>query len=205
MKTRNAGYLREDDLRALGVGAVGKNVRVHETCVLVALEAMRFGDNVRVDTFTVLSAAGGWLTIGDFVHISAHCTVFASAGVEFGDFSGLSAQVSIFSRSDDYTGRYLTNPTVPSAYTNPPSDGPVRLGRHVIVGAGAVILPQVEIGEGAAVGAQALVTRSLRPWTIYAGAPVKVVRSRRKDILDHEIRLRAALESGAAVSPVAGL
>ena len=205
MKTHNAGYMGEDDLRALGVAAAGRNVRIHPSCILVGLEHMRFGDNVRVDGFTLLSAAGGWLTIGDFVHISAHCAVLAGAGVEIGDFAGLSGHVSIFSRSDDYTGRYLTNPTVPAAYKPSAPAAPVRLGRHAIIGAHSVVLPQVEIGEGAAVGAQSLVTKSLAPWAIYRGSPAKVVRDRRKDILDAEIRLRAELESGETVSPVAGI
>jgi galactoside O-acetyltransferase len=125
--------------------------------------------------------------------------------VEIADFAGLSARVSLFSRSDDYTGAHLTNPTVPAAYTAPEPKAPIRLGRHVIVGAGSVILPGVEIGEGAAIGALSLVAKPLKAWTIYAGSPAKVVRARRRDILDAEIRLRAALEAGEAVSPVAGL
>lgn len=205
MNNLNAGYLREDDLRALGVGAVGKNVRVHETCVLVGLENMRFGSNVRVDPFSVLTATGGRLEVGDFVHLSSHLFLSAAAGVKIGDFCALSVGVKVFSRSDDYEGRFLANPTVPSAFTSPDAKGPIVIDRHVIVGAGTVVLPGVDIGEGAAVGAQSLVKQSLSPWGIYAGVPAELVRPRRKDILDEEIRLRQALADGSADPPVARL
>lgn len=205
MRIHGGRYLTETDLADLGVGAVGAHVRVHETCVIVGLEAMRFGSNVRVDPFAVLTAAGGTLTVGDFVHLSSHLFLSAGAGVEIGDFVALSVGVKLFSRSDDYSGEYLTNPTVPAEYTAPPPASPVRIGRHVIVGAGAVILPEVELGEGAAVGANSLVSRSLEPWGIYAGTPAARVRERGSGLLAHEASLRAALAAGTAISPVTKL
>lgn len=205
MKIHQGRFLREVELRALGVGAVGENVAVHESCVLVGLEAMRFGSNVRVDAFSVLSAAGGWLSVGDFVHVSSHCAVMAGSGVELADFAGLSSGVRIFSRSDDFSGAYLTGPTIPSGFTAPPAPGPVRLGRHVILGAGAVVLPEATIGEGSAVGAGAVVSRSLEPWGIYGGSPPRRIRGRSRDLLEAETRLRAAMASGDIVLPVSRL
>lgn len=205
MKNHRGRFMREAELRELGVGRVGENVAVHETCVLVDMEAISFGDNVRIDPFTLLSAAGGWLRFGDFIHVSSNCSILAASGVEVGDFANLSAGVRIFSRTDDYSGEFLTNPTVPPAFTNPPAERPVRLGRHVILGANAIVLPEVEIGEGAAVGAGALVRRSLEPWGIYAGVPAKFLRNRRQDIVHHERRLKAAIAAGETESPVARL
>jgi len=48
------------------------------------------------------------------------------------------------------------------------------LRRFSAVGAGATILPGVEIGEGALVGAGAVVTRDVAPWTIVMGVPARV-------------------------------
>jgi acetyltransferase-like isoleucine patch superfamily enzyme len=48
--------------------------------------------------------------------------------------------------------------------------------RMAVVGAGATILPGVEIGEGALVGAGAVVTRSVPPWTIVTGVPARLLR-----------------------------
>lgn len=205
MKNHRGRFMREAELRELGVAQVGENVAVHETCVMVDMEAIRFGDNVRIDPFTVLSAAGGWLHFGDFIHVSSNCSILAGSGVELGDFANLSAGVRIFSRTDDYTGEFLTNPTVPLAYILPPAPRPVRVGRHVILGANTIVLPEVEIGEGTAVGAGALIRRSLDPWGIYAGVPAKFLRNRRQDIIDHESRLKAAIAAGEIDLPVARL
>ena len=58
-----------------------------------------------------------------------------------------------------------------------------EVGRGPLAGpvvAGAVILPGVTIGEGAVVGANSVVDRNLKPWTIYHGNPVKKVGMREK-------------------------
>jgi len=44
------------------------------------------------------------------------------------------------------------------------------------IGAGAVILPNITIGEGAVVGANAVVTKDVEPYTIVAGVPARVIR-----------------------------
>jgi acetyltransferase-like isoleucine patch superfamily enzyme len=55
------------------------------------------------------------------------------------------------------------------------SRGPL-LRRFAAVGAGATILPGLEIGEGAHVAAGAVVTRDVAPWSIVAGVPARVMR-----------------------------
>jgi galactoside O-acetyltransferase len=46
----------------------------------------------------------------------------------------------------------------------------------------------VELGEGVAVGAHSMVTKSCEPWGIYLGVPAKRITQRRKKILDLEKR-----------------
>lgn len=49
----------------------------------------------------------------------------------------------------------------------------VILRKHVIIGTGTVILPNLIIGEITAVGALSLVNKNLEKWSIYAGNPIK--------------------------------
>ena len=87
----------------------------------------------------------------------------------------------------------MTNPAVPAPYRIPIRSF-VHLKKHALVGANAVILPGVIIGEGAVVGANSLVTNDCEPWTIYVGSPAKPLRKRpSKKILELEARLRAEL------------
>ena len=82
--------------------------------------------------------------------------------------SGLSHGVKIYTKSDDYSGKFLTNPTVPEEYTSKKT-GSVILGKHAIIGSNSIVLPGVTIGEGTAVGALSLVTKSLGEWGVFFG------------------------------------
>ena len=53
---------------------------------------------------------------------------------------------------------------------------PVHIGDNVWVGAGAVILPGVTIGEGSVIGAGAVVTRDIPANVVAAGVPCRVLR-----------------------------
>ena len=52
----------------------------------------------------------------------------------------------------------------------------VVIGDKVWIGFGASILKGVTVGEGAVVGAKAVVTRDVAPYTVVAGNPARVVR-----------------------------
>jgi acetyltransferase-like isoleucine patch superfamily enzyme len=55
---------------------------------------------------------------------------------------------------------------------------PVRIGAWADIGVNAVVLPGVTVGKGAIVGAGAVVTEDVAPFTVVAGVPARVIRSR---------------------------
>lgn len=59
-----------------------------------------------------------------------------------------------------------------------PSRGDTRIGNDVWIGREAVILPGVTVGDGAIVGARALVSRDVPPYAVVAGNPARVVKLR---------------------------
>lgn len=61
----------------------------------------------------------------------------------------------------------MTNPTMPSKYTGVQRDD-VLIGKHAIVGSGSVVLPGVVLGEGGAVAALSLVTKSCISFGAYS-------------------------------------
>ena len=183
------GYYTEDDLRGAGFKSLGSNVRVAKTCTVVGPENIEIGNNVRIDGYCSLVAAGtGHLRLGSFIHVAGYCLLSAGEGIILDDFSGLSHGVRLYSRSDDYSGAALTNPTVPPKYTKV-NRGSVIIKHHVIVGAGTVILPGVTVGEGSAVGALSLVTKNLAEWGVYFGCPAKRLKDRSKALLELERNL----------------
>jgi len=175
-------FLPKSTLRDIGFRHLGKNVSISRNSAIYDPGLISLGDNVRIDDFCILS---GDITIGSYVHISAYSALFGRAGITVGDFVSISSRVNIYSVSDDFSGKYMTNPTLPERLTHVTA-GPVTLQKHVIIGAGSIVLPGVTIHEGAAVGALSLVKKSLDPWKIYAGIPCKSIKNRKKDLLDRE-------------------
>ena len=59
---------------------------------------------------------------------------------------------------------------------------PVRIDDHAWIGARALICPGVTVGEGAVVGAGAVVTRDVAPYTIVVGNPARPIGERTRDL-----------------------
>lgn len=57
---------------------------------------------------------------------------------------------------------------------------PVSIGERVFIGARAIVLPGVTIGDGAAIAAGAIVTKDVEPFSIVAGIPAKSIGTRPK-------------------------
>lgn len=55
---------------------------------------------------------------------------------------------------------------------------PIRIGRNVWIGGGAIVLPGVSIGDDAVVGAGSVVTRDVAAGATVVGNPARVVRAR---------------------------
>lgn len=69
--------------------------------------------------------------------------------------------------------------------------GDITIGSDVWVGYEAVILSGVTIGNGAIIGARAVVTKDVEPYTIVGGVPAKAIRKRfREDVISELLELR---------------
>jgi len=180
-------FYEEKDLKKFNFLSLGENVQIKKSVGLYFIENISIGDNTRIDDNVVIvsSEKGPGVKIGNYVHIASNCNLAGSHGIEMKDFSGLSSGVSIFSGSDDYSGKKLTNPTIDRNLIGG-KNGKVTLGKHVIIGANSVILPDVIIEEGSSVGALSLVRRNLPSWGVYYGNPLKKVYDRSKDLLELE-------------------
>lgn len=188
-------YYSPDELRALGVRDFGERVRISRKTSLYRCENMTFGDDVRVDDFAVLAAGDGGIALGCYVHVAVFSLLVGKGRITMEDFSGLSSRVSLYSSSDDYSGKWMTNPTVPAELTGV-KHADVHLGRHVIIGAHTVVLPGSVLEEGAAVGAQSLVRGRCLAFTTYSGVPARRIAARQKRLLELEQTLRARREPG---------
>jgi acetyltransferase-like isoleucine patch superfamily enzyme len=174
-------FLSAADIKKIGFKKVGADVRIDASAVFFHPQNISLGSHVRIDGHAMLTATDS-IEIGSHVHISWGCLIFGEAPIIFEDFSGLAPRVSIFGGSDDYVSGALTNPTVDKDLRDVKS-GPVHLCRHVIIGTGTVISPNVTIGKGTSVGALSHVNRSLPEFRLCIGNPAKPVLPRDKETL----------------------
>jgi len=173
-------FFNLDDLKHCG-----KNVIIGKTVRIRYPELVEIDDNVIIDDFTYISTA---LILHSFVHISSGCKIIGGkkSVVQFGNFSTLAPGVVLAAGTDDYSGGIAT-PLIPDEYKGNSIHGFITLHKHCIVGSNSVILPNVVLKEGAAVGALSLVNRNLDEWKLFAGIPVKFIKERDKEaILGYE-------------------
>lgn len=179
-------FFLQNEVLEIGLKKVGSNVLISRKASIYGENEILIGDNVRIDDYCILS---GPIVIGNFIHIAAYCALYGgNSGIIVEDFANFSSRISVYAISDDYSGNSLTNPMVPEKYKNL-DDRPVRIGRHVIIGSGSVILPGVNIGEGCAIGALSLVNKNVPAWTIIGGVPAKYLMNREKHLLELEKKL----------------
>jgi acetyltransferase-like isoleucine patch superfamily enzyme len=176
-------FLDIKQLEKLKFKYLGRNVKISDKASIYNADQIEIGDHSRIDDFCVIS---GKVTIGRNVHIAVFCNVAGGEkGITFEDFSGLAYGCHLFTQSDDYSGKTLTNPTVPDQYKSETKKA-IVIGKHSIIGTSSLVFPGVVMGAGTSVGAQSLVTKSTDEWSIYAGRPAKRIKARSKDLLESE-------------------
>lgn len=181
-------FLTEKQLNEMGFAALGHNVQISDKASIYGAHRIKIGNNVRIDDFCVLSAGDGGIEIGNYVHIAVFALLIGAGKITVSDFAGVSSRVAIYSSNDDYSGLFLTNPTVPVEYTNV-THADVYLGKHVIIGSGSVVLPGVILHEGVAVGALSMITKDCEAFGVYIGAPAKKIKNRKRELLMLEEKL----------------
>lgn len=172
----------------------GDNVIIGKTVRIRYPELVSISDNVIIDDFTYISTA---LEISDHVHIAAGCKIIggAEANVSLGSFSTLAPNVVLAAGSDDYSAG-IAGPLVPKEYKGNVEVGFIAIGRHSIVGANTTVMPNVTFHDGASVGAQSLVKKSLKAWSLNAGVPSRCVGERDdKKILELEALYKKSISS----------
>lgn len=176
-------YLNSQDLIELGIRSVGTNVEVSAQCNISGLENIVIGSNVRIDSNNIILAKRGYLSIGSNVHIEPGSSIVAHSGITIGDFCTISHGVRLFTASANYNGKSLTN-IFPDRKFQTPIEGPILIKNHVIIGGNSVVMPNLVIDEGAAIGALSFVRHSLDGWKVYGGNPLRMIKNRDTTIKD---------------------
>lgn len=140
---------------------------------------LTLGEWSRVDAYVTVT---GDVVIGKYCHVGTGACLFGGSGITLGDYAALSPGAMIFSATEDVSGEWVTNPTVPDAYRNPVK-AHIVMGDHAEIGARSILLPGAHLPEGAFLGSLSMCKKALEPWSINAGVPAVFKKSRTRGVL----------------------
>ena len=112
---------------------------------------------------------------GDRLVMGKFCSIACGAVFLFTSANHALGSLSTYPFPIFFTEWGLDGSRVTEAWDN---KGDIVLGNDVWVGYEAVILSGVTIGDGAIIGARALVTQDVPPYTIVGGVPARPIRQR---------------------------
>ncbi|RDU64786.1 acyltransferase [Helicobacter sp. MIT 14-3879] len=176
------GYLSKEEISKIGFKSFGENLEISSKAIFYRPERISLGSNIKIDDFAVLA---NHITLGNYIHISIGSYLLSSSNAEIimKDFSGLAPRAHLFTSSDDYSGKFMTNPTLPDEYCGR-YEKSLTLGEHSIVGTCSIIFPGANLAIGTAVGAMSLIRKPTKEWSIYFGNPARRISQRSKNILN---------------------
>ena len=142
------------------------------------VQSKQIGEGTRVWQYVVILPGA---VIGRDGNICSHC--FIENKVVVGDRVTVKCGVQLWDgvtlEDDVFVGpnATFTNDRVPRSRNASATLLPTLVKKGASIGANATILPGLTIGEGAMVGAGAVVTKDVPPRTLVVGNPARVVRS----------------------------
>jgi acetyltransferase-like isoleucine patch superfamily enzyme len=162
-----------------------KNLCVYASPVMIrGAKKISVGDNVEIGVYARIDAITSYqktgqrfnpdFRIGNNVVINANCHIGCINKVEIGEYTTIGARTYI---TDHTHGTVeFEDLKLPPRHRKLYSKGPVIIGKYVTIGEGCAIMPGVIIGDHAVIGANAVVTKDIPPYSVAAGNPAKVLK-----------------------------
>lgn len=124
------------------------------------------------------------VSIGTGSTINRGCRFYAShyykdVRIRIGRHVAVAPEVSFFAAGHDYRELGL-----------PDTGASITVGDHAWIGARSIILQGVTIGEGAVIAAGSVVTKDVPSWTVAAGVPARILKTRKlSGNVEHDVRM----------------
>lgn len=164
-------------LRCPGRIRLGKGVMIDDYVVLDAKgssSSIELGDQILLGRNTILSCNDSTISIGDFVSVGPFCFLVSRSHLKIGSNVAIGAGTMMLGG-----GHSHDDPDTPIIHQARVSKG-IVVEDGAWIGIGAKILDGVTIGENSIVGAGAVVSKDVPPWTVALGNPARIVEKRKR-------------------------
>lgn len=175
-KTINKNIYNENE-----VIEIGKNVTFADN---LSLNKCVFGSNIKIGQYSYLDN----VKYGNYSYNAARCSIL---NCEIGNFCSIAIGVNIGLGIHPLNSFVSTSPAFYSVHRQCGSTfadkqyfdetGNVVIGNDVWIGANAVILDNVKIGDGSVIAANSVVNRDVPSFAIVGGSPAKIIKYRFND------------------------
>lgn len=171
------GHVLAGRLRALWFAArgarLGAKCSIGQRLVVRRPSAITLGARVEIehDVFLKLVTGEARLNVGDYTFIGRGCEIDVAASVTIGAHTLLAPGVFI----TDHAHRHARAQRLDEQGS---VSAPVTIGSDVWLGTRCTVLAGVTIGDGAIVGAGAVVTKDVEAYAVVAGVPARPIGRR---------------------------
>ena len=167
VKTRPRWYVR---LLAPLYQHRGKHAVIYRSARMDTPPYRKFwlGDYSVIESFCCINNAVGDVIIGDHTRVGLHNTIIGP--VTIGSHVNLAQGITVTALNHNFeeSCKRIDEQGVTTK--------PVIIGNDIWIGANAVILPGVSIGDHSVVAAGAVVTKDVPPHSLVAGVPAKIIK-----------------------------
>jgi acetyltransferase-like isoleucine patch superfamily enzyme/glycosyltransferase involved in cell wall biosynthesis len=156
---------------------IGDNVVVDDGCVLDAKgsdnRGIVLGSGVFLGRGTILNCKNGDITLEDNVNVGSNVTVFSASDVRVGADNLIAAYCYLVGGTHNFD-----DPGVPVLYQGRTSGG-IQIGPGGWLGAHVTVFDGVRIGRHVVIGAGSVVNKDVPDYAVAAGVPAKVLKKRK--------------------------
>ena len=128
------------------------------------------GRGVHIGPNTVLVAQGGGILVGDGTFVGHGCTLVSRSSITLGCDALIAEYVTIRDQDHEVHGPKGI-PIAQAGFRT----APIVIGNDVWIGAGAVVLKGTAIGNGAVIGAHAVLIHDVADYEIVGGVPARQI------------------------------
>lgn len=169
---------------SMGAHVVGRSIRVGKRSKIEAgayigmmdekskTEYILIGENCEIRGASQIHSWNGFIEIGDNCSINANTILYGTGGIRIGKNVRIACNTAIVASAHNFSIK-----SVPISEQGISCRG-ITIEDDCWIGAGVTILDGISIGKGSIVGAGAVVTKNIAPFTISVGIPSKIIKNR---------------------------
>jgi acetyltransferase-like isoleucine patch superfamily enzyme len=161
--------------------SVGSNFIAEEYCEIncLSVNGIKFGNKVTIGSYALIRPTGKYggepgmgLIVGDNSNIGPFAYIGCSGMITIGNNVMISPRVSIYAENHNFSQTDI------SMKEQGVTREEVIIEDDCWIAANSVVLAGVKIGKGSIVAAGSVVTKDVPPYSIVAGSPARIIKSR---------------------------